>query len=91
MLISAVLIPLVMLAAVLAPSWYEEWKTYSEATRLPVSPPTWSARARLSSTIARSLGAWATSAHGRLAPGAGHRAVAWVFRLRRVTCRRRPR
>ncbi|MGW3248755.1 hypothetical protein [Streptomyces sp. NPDC001070] len=37
MLISAVLVPLLMLAVVLAPNWYQAWKAYCESTRLPVS------------------------------------------------------
>lgn len=39
MLISAVLVPLIMLAVVLAPNWYQAWKTYCESTRLPVWSP----------------------------------------------------
>ncbi|MFF7209655.1 hypothetical protein ACFZAU_03840 [Streptomyces sp. NPDC008238] len=39
MLISAVLVPLIMLAAVLAPNWYQAWKAYSESVRLPVPAP----------------------------------------------------
>ncbi|MFE0630787.1 hypothetical protein ACFW3D_27985 [Streptomyces sp. NPDC058864] len=39
MLISAVLVPLIMLAAVLAPNWYQSWKAYCESVRLPVSAP----------------------------------------------------
>ncbi|MDX3098869.1 hypothetical protein PV703_32010 [Streptomyces sp. ME01-24h] len=39
MLISAVLVPLILLAAVLAPNWYQAWKAYCESVRLPVSPP----------------------------------------------------
>ncbi len=38
-LISAVLVPLILLAAVLAPGWYQAWKAYCESVRLPVSPP----------------------------------------------------
>jgi hypothetical protein len=38
-LISAVLVPLLMLAVVLAPNWYQAWKAYCESTRLPVSSP----------------------------------------------------
>ncbi|MFI8182203.1 hypothetical protein OG539_39075 [Actinacidiphila glaucinigra] len=39
MLISAVLVPLIMLAAVLAPNWYQAWKTYCESVRLPMPAP----------------------------------------------------
>ncbi|MEV5322469.1 hypothetical protein AB0K92_33390 [Streptomyces sp. NPDC052687] len=36
MLISAVVIPLLLLAAVLAPGLYEDWKVFSRQTRLPL-------------------------------------------------------
>ncbi|WP_431964514.1 hypothetical protein [Actinacidiphila sp. bgisy160] len=64
MLISAVLVPLIMLAAVLAPNWYRAWKTYSESVRLPVSPPEASEavgghrRSRWSTELARLRNRW---------------------------------
>lgn len=63
MLISAVLVPLIMLAAVLAPNWYQAWKTYCESVRLPVSPPEASEavddrRNRWSAELARLRSRW---------------------------------
>ncbi|MEU0740808.1 hypothetical protein [Streptomyces sp. NPDC006134] len=39
MLISAVVIPLVLLAAVFAPDVYEDWKLYVRQNRLPLPSP----------------------------------------------------
>ncbi|MEU4093634.1 hypothetical protein [Streptomyces sp. NPDC026673] len=63
MLISAVLVPLILLAIVLAPNWYQAWKTYCESTRLPVSPPENSdpsagRRGRWSAELARLRSRW---------------------------------
>ncbi|CAL9607902.1 hypothetical protein SUDANB6_05588 [Streptomyces sp. enrichment culture] len=38
MLISAVVIPLVLLAAALAPDVYEDWKLFVRRNRLPLPP-----------------------------------------------------
>lgn len=38
-LISAVVIPLILLAAVFAPGLYEDWKLYVRQTRLPLPSP----------------------------------------------------
>ncbi|MFF7091985.1 hypothetical protein ACFY9A_06250 [Streptomyces rubradiris] len=46
-MLSAVVIPAILLAAVLAPGVYEEWKAYVRQTRLPLPPPRRSARTRL--------------------------------------------
>ncbi|CAL9338578.1 hypothetical protein SUDANB58_00218 [Streptomyces sp. enrichment culture] len=39
MLISAVVIPLVLLAAAFAPDVYEDWKLHARQNRLPLPPP----------------------------------------------------
>ncbi|MEV5342823.1 hypothetical protein AB0K93_30740 [Streptomyces sp. NPDC052676] len=38
MLISAVVIPLLLLAAVFAPDLYEDWKVHARQNRLPLPP-----------------------------------------------------
>ncbi|MEU5253959.1 hypothetical protein [Streptomyces longwoodensis] len=61
-MISAVVIPLLLLAAVFAPGLYEDWKTYARRTRLPLPPAGPSLRTRLrraTATGVRRGAAWA--------------------------------
>ncbi|CAL9284199.1 hypothetical protein [Streptomyces sp. SudanB182_2057] len=46
-MLSAVVIPAILLAVVLAPGVYEDWKVHVRRTRLPLPPPRRSARTRL--------------------------------------------
>jgi hypothetical protein len=45
--LSAVVIPAILLAAVLAPAVYEDWKAHVRRTRLPLPPARRSVRTRL--------------------------------------------
>lgn len=87
MLASAMLVPLILLVLVLARSWYEEWKTFSERSRLPLPAPARAARARLSRAVASSLFERALSACERAcalaAPGAARFRQRAGFRLGR--------
>ncbi|MBK3527658.1 MULTISPECIES: hypothetical protein [Streptomyces] len=46
-MLSAVVIPAILLAVVLAPGVYEEWKAYVRQTRLPLPPARRPVRTRL--------------------------------------------
>ncbi|MEU3522445.1 hypothetical protein AB0E62_00970 [Streptomyces sp. NPDC038707] len=45
-MLSAVVIPVILLAVVLAPGVYEDWKAYVRRTRLPLPPARPSVRTR---------------------------------------------
>ncbi|WP_181794231.1 hypothetical protein [Streptomyces sp. WELS2] len=45
-MLSAVVIPAILLAVVLAPGVYEDWKAYVRQTRLPLPPARRSVRTR---------------------------------------------
>ena len=66
MLISAVLVPLILLAAVLAPGWYGRWKAWSHANGLPLPDPPRPARDWLARTVAEPLREKAVSAYGTI-------------------------
>ncbi|GHD26364.1 hypothetical protein [Streptomyces galbus] len=83
-MISAVVIPLLLLAAVFAPGLYEDWKTHARRTRLPL-PPTWpSLRTRLRRAAGAGVRhgtAWAAERIGGarrpVRRTRGHRRAAW--------------
>ncbi|MFF5438409.1 hypothetical protein [Streptomyces achromogenes] len=45
-MLSAIVIPAILLAVVLAPGVYEDWRAYVRQTRLPLPPPRRSVRGR---------------------------------------------
>jgi hypothetical protein len=64
-LISAVLVPLLLLAIVLAPGWYAKWKIYARQTALPLPEPARPVRTRLARLATRTRDALAAPAHRR--------------------------
>ncbi|WP_405920721.1 hypothetical protein [Streptomyces longwoodensis] len=66
-MISAVVIPLLLLAAVFAPGLYEDWQTHARRKRLPLPPARPSLRTRLrraTVTGVRRGTAWAAERRG---------------------------
>lgn len=72
-MISAVVVPLILLAVALAPGLYQDWKTYRRQTRLPL-PPARSGR------VAGVLGAGTARLRRRMTSWPGPR-EAWGHRF----------